>query len=196
MLEGTARVHNSFLREGSASADAPSACPPMCVPAVPSLCQDFSLDEQPSDFLEQVVEMLAKLRKRPCWVAAFCSCNRALHGLMPVDLQKQWLDHALSRRPSSSDVRRLGVLKSLFDRQRAELQKAMTTSAVSCQLRLRPEPDVLLERGLLKAKLGTSPSLITAREQVQRKLTAHTLERTLASNLVRSLSTPSLPSSS
>ena len=136
-------------------------------------------DAVPTDVLGLCVEMLAKQANHPEFVAAFCRCNQSLRRLLPADLQKRWLDRALQTRPSSSEVRAMGLLQSNIERRSPELQKALVSNAVAMRLRRRPQPASLLERGVLKAELGTSLSLIEARERLRVHLCKNVVQRAL-----------------
>jgi len=65
--------------------------------------------------------------------------------------------------------------------RKADLQKALVTSAVSNRLKLRPEPASLLERGVLKAEPGVSLWLIQARDRLQKEMIKQAISRSLAS---------------
>jgi len=154
----------------------------------------LSLDDAPVDVLEHCVSILLTRSDRPGWVTALCTCSRTLHTLMPSDLHRRWLESALQFRPTSAEIRAMGLLKNNMDQNRTVLQKALRAAAVSSRLKLRPQPESLLERGVLKASPGTSPCFIEARHEVKKALIKQTIERTLCTNLTAPGSPPLSPS--
>ena len=142
-----------------------------------------SLDDQPTDILVKVVSILANQPSRPENVVALCQCNRQLLALLPHNLQRRWLENALQARPSSSDVRAMGLLHTPFDNRTKDLQMALVSNAVKKKLKLRPQPAFLVEHGVLKAPPCDSPWLIETRERLNRLLIKKVIQRNVAEHM-------------